>query len=245
MKNKFLAIIPARGGSKGVPRKNLLKLGEKTLLALAIAGAKSSNYITRVICSTDDEEMMEEAKRSGAEVLFKRPAELATDTASSWSVVQHAIKWLEENEDWSPEYIVLLQPTTPFRKGDHIDEAITQMFFENKKSCLSVREVDYPPHWMFFINDNGQGKRLFSEGVNITRRQDAPVAWQPNGLMYVINRQELFSNPTLPKSDTCFYKMSWDVSINIDCEWQYELAKVMWSKCVTNKLQRDINETIS
>ena len=229
-KNKILAVIPARAGSKGLPHKNLLQINGITLLGHAINNALNSKYLSRIICSADSDELMYEAHKQGAEVLFKRPAELATDTASSWSVVEHTVKWLEENEGWSPDFIVLLQPTTPFRKGEHIDQALDQMFKENKKNCLSVREVDYPPHWMFYINERGQGERLFSEGAHITRRQDAPSVWQPNGLIYVVDRQELFSKPKLPNAETCFYKMPWENSINIDCSWQYELAKIIYQK---------------
>lgn len=227
---KILGVVPARSGSKGLPGKNLLQIGGISLLGHAVKNAVASQRLSRVICSADHNALIEEAENYGAEVLFKRPAELATDTASSWSVVQHAVNWLEVHESWSPDFIVLLQPTTPFRKSAHIDAALDQMFAQHKQSCISIREVDYPPHWMFYVHSDGTGERLFPDGATITRRQDAPVIWQPNGLIYVVSREMLFAAPVLPKEDSCFYQMPWELSINIDSAWQYELAKILWEK---------------
>ena len=230
LKLEVLSVVLARGGSKGIPRKSLLEIGDKSLIGYAIDEAVKSNTISRVVFSSDDLEMQQEAKKHGAEVLFTRPDELAEDTAGSWSVVQHAVKWLEENKNYSCDYVILLQPSTPFRTASHIDTAFSLMLKENNNSCISVREVDYPPHWMFWIDKNNVANRLFPEGENIKRRQDAPVAWQPNGAIYIISSKMLFDKPTLPNKNTTLYRMDWNSSINIDNMSQYEFAKVVQKK---------------
>ena len=225
---RVLGVVPARGGSKGVLRKNLLRLGGRTLLWHAVRSALNSRYITRTICSTEDPELAEEAKAAGAEVPFKRPAELASDTAASWAVVRHTVEWLEAT-GWSPDYVVLLQPTTPFRTSTHVD-AVVQLVTEcHASSGLSIRPADYPPHWMFWRQANGGLTRLYAEGEAIKRRQDAPVAWQPNGLVYVIKRNLVSSDFSLPMPDTVAVPMEWEDSINIDDFWQYQIAELIWA----------------
>ncbi len=224
-RNNILGVIPARAGSKGLKKKNMLSLGGETLIARTVREAKRSRTLTRVVFTSDDYKMMNEAKESGAEVLFKRPAELADDFTSSWSVVMHAVNWLEDKENWRPDYICLLQPTTPFRTGKHIDEAFNRMFDTKSKSCISVKETDYPPHWMFTIDGDDKPVRLFQEGKKIKRRQDAPIAFQPNGLIYIISRDLLTSDLSLPLKETSVMKMGYNESINIDTSTQYEQAK--------------------
>ena len=205
-------------------------MGGKSLIEFTVSGALQSQHVTRTVFTSDDDEMMQEAKRCGAEVLFRRPDDLASDTASSWSVVEHAVNWLEKNENWVPDFIVLLQPTTPLRNAKHIDEGIDKMLLEGKSSCISVREVDYPPQWMFYIDTTGEPKKLFQETQTITRRQDAPLVWQPNGLIYIVKREKLKQDLKLPQKDTCFYKMGFEDSVNIDNLWQYELAKIFFKR---------------
>ena len=224
----ILGIIPARAGSKGLKGKNMLCLGGESLIARAVREAKRSKILTRVVFTSDDKKMMNEAKMSGAEVLFERPAKLADDYTSSWSVVIHAVNWLEKNEKWKPDYICLLQPTTPFRTGEHIDIAFDTMFNNNSNSFISVKPTEYPPHWMFTIDENDRPKRLFPEGKKIKRRQDAPVVFQPNGLIYIIQRELLSTDLSLPLTDTSVMKMDHNVSINIDTSAQYEEAKLIF-----------------
>lgn len=233
--HKILAIIPARGGSKGIPKKSLLELGGKSLIEHAVSGSLKSKYVTRTLFTSDDEEMMCTAKGCGAEVLFRRPDYLASDTATSWSVVKHAVDWLEKNENWIPDFIILLQPTTPFRNEKHIDQSIELMLKNKVTSCISVKEVDYPPQWTFWEGANGSVERLFPEGKSITRRQDARVAWQPNGLIYILTRELLFTDPILPKYDTTLYKMDWEDSINIDNWWQYQISELLYEKRLNNQ----------
>jgi CMP-N-acetylneuraminic acid synthetase len=227
-RSRVLGVVPARGGSKGVPRKNLLRLGGRTLLWHAIQSSLQSRYITRTICSTEDDELAEEARAAGADVPFERPLHLASDTAASWAVVRHAVDCLEAN-GWPADYVVLLQPTTPFRTPQHIDTLLELVTTNNASSGLTIRECDYPPHWMFWRNTDGTLRRLYAEGETIKRRQDAPIAWQPNGLVYVVKRQLLSTDFSLPLADTVTIPMEWEDSINIDSFWQYQLAQILWS----------------
>lgn len=184
--------------------------------------------MTRTICSTEDPELAKEAEAAGAEVPFTRPIELASDTAASWAVVRHAVEWLEAT-GWSPDYVVLLQPTTPFRTSQHVDAVVEQVIERRASSGLTIRPSDYPPHWMFWRQDDGRLTRLYPEGHLITRRQDAPAAWQPNGLVYVVERNILRPDLSLPLPDTVGVPMGWEDSINIDSFWQYQLAELVWA----------------
>lgn len=225
---KVLAVIPARAGSKGLPHKNLLRLGGKTLVWHAVQSALHSDCITRTICSTEDEDLAREAEAAGAEVPFRRPLELASDTATSWTVVCHAVESLEA-QGWSPEYVALLQPTTPFRRPQHVDGLMRLVVESGASSGLTIRAADYPPHWMFWRESNGKLAPLYKEGESIKRRQDAPAAWQPNGLVYVVERRFLSTDLSLPFEDTVGLPMEWEDSINIDSHWQYQLAGLIWS----------------
>ena len=145
---KSIALIPARGGSKGIHRKNIKLFNSKPLIYWSIQAALNSDYIDRVIVSTEDEEIAEIAESFSAEVPFLRPKELATDKASSFSVLDHAVQWLSKYENWVPDIIVLLQPTTPFRRGYHIDGVIKLLLDTEADAAITVRKPDYPPYWM-------------------------------------------------------------------------------------------------
>ena len=171
--------------------------------------------------------LAEEALKAGAEVPFRRPAELASDTAGSWAVVCHAVEMLEK-DGYTPDYVVLLQPTTPFRRREHIDALFALMLESGSRSGLTIRPSDYPPQWMFWRSPDGRLTRLFAEGASIRRRQDARVAWQPNGLIYIVERALLSPDLSLPFADSATLPMAWEDSINIDAYWQYQLAEILW-----------------
>jgi len=232
MPQNILGVIAARGGSKGIPRKNLLTLGGKTLLELAIESAGESRLLTRTIVSTEDDELADVARSTGAEVPFMRPFELASDTASTWSVMRHAVSWLAESEGWQTDVLVVLQPTTPFRRGEHIDKTIRVLLDTGAEFAMTVREVDYPPHWMLRMDGDGCLSRLLDDGRTYARRQDAPKFHQPNGLVYVVRRDVLMKDPVFPCSDARGVLMSYEDSINIDEWWQYRLAQLIWEGVV-------------
>lgn len=153
---KILGLILARGGSKSIPKKNIKDLDGKPLIAHTIEKAKASQYIDRIVLSTDNDEIAEVGRKYGAETPFKRPKELAEDSTQDFPCFQHAIKWLEENEGWKPDFIVHLRPTHPFRKTEHIDLGI-EMLSQNAKAD-SVWTVGVPPvtpYKMFFIGEDG------------------------------------------------------------------------------------------
>ena len=183
----ILALIPARAGSKSIPKKNIVDLGGFPLIAYSIAAAKMSTHISRIIVSTDSEEIAQIAKQYGAEVPFMRPAEFATDTAVDFDVVKHALEWLKEHEQHEPEYIVFLRPTTPLRDPELVDKGIEFMLSHPEASSLrSGHELRESPHKMF----QKQGDYfvgLFeqdSEHSNLSR-QAFPAVYQPDGYVDV------------------------------------------------------------
>ena len=191
----IIALIPARGGSKSIPKKNIVDLGGFPLIAYSIVAAKLSKHIVRVIVSTDSEEIAEVAKRYGAEVPFMRPAEFATDTAGDLDVVKHAIAWLKENEEGEPEYIVFLRPTTPLRDPSLIDEAIEKILAHSEATSLrSGHEIRESPYKLFgkkgdyFVGLFPQDPR--PEYYNLPRQAFPPV-YQPDGYVDIWKSQTI------------------------------------------------------
>ena len=183
----ILALIPARGGSKGIPRKNLQKIGEKSLIQHAVDVAKDSKKINRIIVSSDDDEILNEAKSVGADIPFKRPAEFASDTADDYSVIKHAIDWLEENENWKADYLVFLRPTNPFRRGSDIDDMIEKLEMSDNHAIRSLAPAPYPPFWMKKVNDDtGLLEPLMGEELSEARRQDLPPVFIGDGKIEVV-----------------------------------------------------------
>lgn len=224
MARNILGVIPARGGSKEVPRKNLLEVGGRSLLVRAIDSATESRLLTRTIVSTEDAELAAAARSAGAEVPFTRPVELATDTAATMPVIRHAVEWLADNAGWRTDIVVILQPTTPFRRGAHIDAVVRLVLDKGIGSAISVRKVDYPPQWMLKMDDEARLTRLMAEGAAITRRQDAPPTYRPNGLVYALTYDKLMAGVTLPDADTHGVLMEDSESVNIDTWMDYRLA---------------------
>jgi CMP-N,N'-diacetyllegionaminic acid synthase len=189
---KVLAIIPARGGSKGLPRKNILPLGGEPLVTYTIEAAKGCSSIDRVILSTDSLEIANIGKQLGVEVPFIRPSELATDTAHPYQVLQHAVEYLKNTEDYIPDIIITLQPTSPLRTSNHI-EALINVLQSNREldSAISICETPFSPYWMFTINH--EVLRPFvddKKDYSLTRRQDLNKVYKPNGAVYA-TRYEL------------------------------------------------------
>jgi N-acylneuraminate cytidylyltransferase len=178
-----LALIPARGGSKSIPRKNILPLAGFPLIAYSIAAGLAAESITRVIVSTDDEEIAAISRRYGAETPFLRPAEHAQDDTPDLPVFQHALFWLADHEDYRPDIVVQLRPTSPFRRTRHIDEAVYRLL-ENPQAD-AVRTVCTPfqnPYKMWCIGSDGLMQPLletpFEEPYNMPRQALPDVYWQ-------------------------------------------------------------------
>ncbi len=222
--HNVIAIIPARGGSKGLLRKNLRLLNKKPIIAYAIESALKSKYIRRVIVSTDDDEIADIAKKFGAEVI-NRPSELAKDTAATIDVILHCLTCLEELED-IPEYIVLLQPTSPLRTSEDIDCAITECFIHECDTVISVCESDHPPYWACIVKDNFL-KPAFSLQYFTLRRQDLPRTYVPNGAIYISKPEYLKQNRNFFGDGTLAFIMPKERSVDIDTEIDLILAEAI------------------
>jgi len=210
-RGKVLALIPARGGSKGVPRKNVRMVSGRPLIAWTIEAAKASRYIDRLILSSDDEEIMRVAQEYGCEVPFRRSPELATDECGSMDVVIDALQRCP-GYDW----IVLLQPTSPLRMTADIDGAILQCVTQQASACVSVCQAEQNPYWMFFLEN--AHLRPVLEGPSATRRQDLPPVYVLNGAVYVSKVAELMQYRTFLPSGTVAYEMPSNRSLDIDTE---------------------------
>lgn len=186
--SETIAIIPARGGSKGLPRKNVRLLGEKPLIAYTIHAALKSR-IGRVIVSTDDEEIAVISQEWGAEVPFRRPPDIASDQATSLSVLLHALEHMESVERMNVEHVVFLQPTSPFRNENHINEALEQYLRSGKKSLVAVTDVqEFHPYFMFTPDASGGLSPLYQLENRPLRRQDLPPVYRINGALYISHR---------------------------------------------------------
>lgn len=219
-------IIPARGGSKGLARKNLRRLGPLSLVGHAIASARECSRLSRFIVSTDDPDIVEEARRQGAEVPFLRPAELATDEAGMVPVLQHAVRWLETTACVRPDLIVTLQPTSPFRIGQDIDRTIQRLLDTGADSAQTVTQAQYHPFFMKTL-DGDRTIPLFPEGHKFVRRQDAPPVYQPSGSVYVTRYHVLMEQGVVLGEDNRALVMGYEASVNIDTEWDFKLAELI------------------
>lgn len=215
----ILAIIPARGGSKGIPRKNIKPIAGKPLIAWTIEEAKKSKYIDRLILSSEDEEIIEVAKEYGCEVPFVRPKELAKDDTPGIEPVIHAIKTLPEEYD----YVCLLQPTSPLRKVEHIDGCFEKCINNNADSCVSVTEVDKHPFWMYELTDS---KYLIPviEAEFVARRQNLPKVFALNGAIYFAAVNQILDQKVFVTNNTLGFIMDKKSSVDVDDEIDFFIS---------------------
>ena len=218
-------VIPARGGSKGLPGKNLRVLGALSLLGHAVASAREATRLTRFIVSTDSAAIAAEARGHGAEVPFLRPPDLASDEAGMVPVLQHAVRWLESTGA-RPDVIVTLQPTSPFRVGADIDATIAKVAETGADSAQTLSEASYHPYFMKTL-EGDVTHALFEEGYRYVRRQDAPAVYQPSGAVYVTRYDVLMSQGRVLGKDNRGIVMDFEASVNIDTEWDFLLAELI------------------
>ncbi len=211
MTKKVLAIIPARGGSKGLPGKNIIDLAGKPLIAWTIEASLGSQYITKTIVSSDSDEILEVAKRYGSDMV-KRPDELATDKSSSEVVVKHVIESIEENFD----YVVLLQPTSPLRDTVDIDCAFEKLFSTDATALISVCEYDNKILKAFKENELGYIEGVSNNKYPFMRRQDLPKTYMSNGAIYIIKVDDFFKNNSFFTDKTISFIMDEVKSMDID-----------------------------
>lgn len=230
---KVFALIPARGGSKGVPRKNIKNIAGKPLISWSIEAAKKSMYIDRVIVSTEDNEIAGVSKSCGAEIPFIRPAELADDKARSIDVVLHCLKWIEETGSIKP-ILILLQPTSPLRNADDIDRALESMFERKAKAVVSVCETDHHPFWANVLPEDCGMKDFIRPEIKNKSRQDLPKYYMLNGAIYIGFERYIRDNNGFLGNDTYAYIMPKDRSIDIDSEMDFRLAKILLEELDNN-----------
>lgn len=222
----MLAIIPARSGSKGVPKKNIKELAGAPLISYTIKAAKKSEFITRVIVSTDSEKIADVARKYGAEVPFLRPAELATDDAKAIDVYLYTIERLNlENDEQINEFLVLL-PTSPLRNYMDIDQAIKIFKKKNADSVISVTETEYPPQWIKRISEKGVLEDYF-QGMNNLNRQEYEKTYIPNGAIYIFKYNVLKKEYNYYTDKTYPYIMPNIRSIDIDTPLDFMIAEYL------------------
>jgi CMP-N,N'-diacetyllegionaminic acid synthase len=214
----LLVLIPARGGSKGIPRKNIKPLAGKPLIAWTIDAAKQANVVDRIVVTTEDEEIAAVARAFGAEVPFMRPPDLATDETPGIEPVLHALKRLPDYE-----WVLLLQPTSPLRTHRDI-EAIWQLCQSSAApSAVSITEVSKHPYWMYAEDDQGRLRPFISGRPDITRRQDLPAAYALNGALYLAKTEWLLQQGGFIGPETVGYVMPPERSADLDTEqdWRW------------------------
>lgn len=223
---KILAIIPARGGSKGVPRKNIKLLNGKPLLQYTFEAAKNSKLLTDIILTSEDSEIIEIANKMGLKAPFIRPHELATDAAASIDVVLHAIDYME-NQGFFYDAVCLLQPSSPFRESGFIDKAIEKFISQKSDSMLSVLAVphEFNPHWVFEQDKEGNLKIATGEKEIIKRRQDLPSAFYRDGSVYITKIEVLKNQKSFYGNSIGYIESDSNYSCNIDTMSDWDLAE--------------------
>ena len=222
---KILAIIPARGGSKGIADKNIMPICGKPLIAYTIDAGLKSKYIDEIIVSTDSHAIREVAAMYGANVPFLRPEELSNDGASSIDVVLHVIDFYKNNNK-TFDYVVLLQPTSPLRTSQHIDGAIEKLLNSNETSLVSVCEADQSPILMRNIENDKLKEVISFEGKNL-RRQDLPTFYILNGALYINSTDMLAHQNKFVCENTIPYVMDKESSVDIDTMLDAKLVELI------------------
>ena len=218
MNRRVLAIITARGGSKGIPRKNVKSLAGKPLVGWSIDAAKKASCIDRTIVSTEDEEIASVARELGADIPFIRPAELSTDDTPGMAPVMHAISQLPDY-DW----VLLLQPTSPLRSAEDIDGIWKFCQELCAPAAVSICEVRKHPYWMYQCNTAKRLEPFISGRPNVTRRQDLPSAYSLNGALYIARTEWLLKQRNFIGPETLGYIMPPERSVDLDTQqdWQW------------------------
>lgn len=226
-KPEVLAIIPARGGSQGIPGKNIKMLGNFPLITYSIAAAQNSKFVTRTIISTDSEEIANVAKDFGAEVPFYRPAEISGNDARDYPLFEHALNYLKEHENYQPEIVVQLRPTAPFRNPEMVDNAIEIMLKNPKADCVrTVIKAQQNPFKMWTLDNDGQMTPLietkYHEAYNMPR-QELPTSYWQTAHIDVIRRSTIIDKKSL--SGNIIFPLFVDPAYAIDIDNLYDWQK--------------------
>jgi len=219
---KPLVIIPARGGSKGVPGKNIKKLNGQPLINYTIEAARSVFSDSQICVSTDSVEIKNTVEETGLKVPFIRPIELATDSAGTYGALLHAIEFYEKS-GFHPDTIILLQPTSPFRTSSHIEEAC-QLFDSECDMVVSVKETKANPYYVL-KEENEEGWLEKSKPGSFTRRQDCPKVYEVNGAIYIMHNHILKEKPIGQFQKVRKYLMDEYASLDIDTKLDWQMAE--------------------
>jgi len=219
-------IITARGGSKGIPRKNLASCGGCPLIAWTIVAARKARLAARVLVSTDDPEIAAAAQAAGADVPFLRPAELAGDHSSHVDVMKHAVSWLE-TQGTVYEYVALVQPTCPLILPEDVDGALELALRTRNDSVITVTPAEHHPYYSHRLRPDGTLEYFWTEGRNYHRRQDLPSAYDEAGAIYVLKRNLLFDRNVLEAEHPLAYVLPRERALDIDAPWDLHLADLI------------------
>ena len=225
---KILALITARNGSKRVPGKNIRKLGNKPLVIWSIDAVKNNKYICDILVSTDNKKIADICLEAGAYLPWLRPSNLARDTTSSVDVALHALDWYE-SEKGAVDGLLLLQPTSPFRTKDTIQNGINLFIKHHRKSIIGVSAVNKHPLWMLKIEKDNLIPFTNKHAFNL-RSQDLPEVYVPNGSFYLISPKELRIHKSFinPKTKALIMRSPAE-SLDIDTEWDFKIAEFIVS----------------
>lgn len=227
-KNRILAIIPARSGSKGLPGKNTLNFCEKPLIAWSIEQAKASKYLDKILVSTDGKKIADIAVKYGADVPFLRPKQLATSTSSIIDVLIHALNFLGKNNSY--DAVLLLQPTSPLRKSEDVNKAIELFFKKNADSVVSVCLNEHHPYWSTTLSNTQKIKKFLGKGNVHKNRQSLEPFFRLNGVIYLAKIDFLKKKRSFFGNNTYAYIMPAERSQDIDTKLDFEIAQFLAKK---------------
>ncbi len=225
---KILVIIPARGGSKGIPHKNIKPLNGKPLIYYTIDCARAICDDVDICVSTDDDEIIKVVEDYGLKVPFKRPDELATDTAGTYEVLLHALNYYEQQRKHY-DAVMLLQNTSPFRTAEHVKEAL-KLYTPDVDMVVSVKECPANPYYCVFEEDANGFLHVCKGDGNIFRRQDAPKVYEYNGAIYIMNSEKLKTTHMHKMQKRVKYVMDDASSFDLDTMWDWQMAEMMVNK---------------
>lgn len=240
----ILALIPARGGSKGVPGKNMRKIEGHPLVSYAIEVAKKSKYINKIVVSTDDEKIADIAREYKAQVPFMRPKELAADNVSDFPVIEHAVEWFNNRDD-KIDYVVFLRPTHIFRKASDINRAIEKMINSNFDSIRGISKAVYSPYWMKKIRGDKLVSFVENNEYEYCRRQDLPEAYQANGTVEVIKAETILEKKSLYGERIGFVKMGEVAVLDLDTELDFKIVEALFPLWRDALLDNKVSEVVS
>lgn len=221
----FLAIIPARSGSKRLPDKNIKKLCGKPLMAWSIEAGLQSKYINEVAVSTDSQEYAEIAQKYGAKIPYLRPKDLSLDTSTTLDTLKHMVNFYANTLKVSFDYTILLQPTNPLREAKHIDDAIEKILHYQGNAIIGVCQCDHSPLWCNILPQNERMDDFINPKIYNIRSQDLPTYYRLNGAIYIARTDWLLQSTSLFGVNTYAYKMSIEESIDIDSLLDFKIAE--------------------